>query len=152
MSEITDRMKLVYPSVDDESWHPLIESMMNSIDVELFELIEQSNVMMLGGGNLSWTLSTQLLEWDEDIVFVVPSSGVVQRIAPSSLEIAESEFVVVELVFEPVTSTLVGMFAAASLGVSGQSKVVAFRDGDEVKFITGLNLEPGDTSESGVLP
>lgn len=149
MSESTSRLGIPYPSKNAREWFDEWQAMMNSVDSNLFGLLDGRNVFESGGGVISWNVPT--LDWSESLGFVSPTFGKVATVSVGSISVADGEFVFVVLSPGLTADTTTSLLTATRVPVDIGARVFAYRSGDVLYFTKGLSLSDTETNEVEVV-
>lgn len=153
MSETTSRFGIPFPSRHADPWYEDFLNFATQLDAELFALHEDRNLAAIGGGTVAWNATTGVLSWTSDIVFVSPTFGVRMILAAgSSAAIADGQFANVTLTRGAVAQSAVTLSVAQAVDVDGSEKQFAYRSGTKIYLFTGLVLDDGDSTATGIAP
>jgi len=79
------RMKWPYPREGEDPWYDSFEDLIRAQDASVFAFHDQKNIILSGGGTISWDASTGFVSWDAPIVLNSSQSGFIESIPPDSL-------------------------------------------------------------------
>ena len=96
MTQETRRLKIPYPSDGQDPYYPAFEAMVKSFDSIAFSEVSDRNILLHGGGDISW--SNSRVSFTEDIVFAESTYGQVQLLkAQDDIYLPAGHFLYVEL-------------------------------------------------------
>ena len=119
--------------------------MVTALDASGYASREDRNLVMVGGGDLSWTLSTSTLVWTADIQILSTVTGHVLTAAATSLTLDDGEIVYVNLVRSPTDSSSRTPQVASQIPSSDNAFLLAMRVGNNVYFRNGQRIADGET-------
>ena len=150
---LTSRIKIPYPSINKDNWYSDFKNMVESFDSVLFSAREDRNLIITGGGTVSFNIALDVgtLTWSANIEIFCPSTGFYGVVAPGSLLLDNSELFYVHLVRAPLSNATVTFITANDLSTSSQpdnAYLLGFRKDTLVYFRDGFIIGDG---ESGLL-
>lgn len=134
-----------YPSEDADPWLEDFLAFVRGTDASAYAAREDRNMLLMGGGLISWDATSGALTWAAEIELLSPNTGFLNRVPAGSVTIADGQ-----VVFGSVARALGGN---ASLTVSTGSFapstdnaiVLCIRRGSSIYWRTGLIMGDGDT-------
>lgn len=141
----TRRLQWPYPSDAQDPWFSAFESMVSAQDSTGYANREDRQLIITGGGSVSFDLGTSTVTWSADIEIVSPISGFKLVIAAGDADIAEGGCIYVNLTRAPVGNVALAMLSAGSVPNTDDAYVLAVRNDDIVYFRNGVLLEDGDS-------
>lgn len=141
----TLRMGIKYPSENQRDWWDIFVAMMNDFDASLYAGREDRNIIMMGGGTVSWDKNTSELSWTSDILFVSPHKGYVEKVLTGNITVGETEFFYVNLTRLPGANVTLSPYYSSKVPESDNAYAVAFRYNDTIYFRNGRSLEHGES-------
>jgi hypothetical protein len=129
----TSKLNLPYPTEGQPQWSSIFSAMMNTVDAYIWCAIENTNLILTGGGAISFVSGTGTLSWDEDFVLISTLSGGEITIPAGSLPgIADGEIFYVT-VARPVSGLReLTMSKGTSLGGNYNNVFLGLRRGTDV--------------------
>lgn len=82
------RMKWPYPTEGADPWYEAFSGMVEAQDASTFALNEEKNILLSGGGTISWTLSTGALVWSAAIGLNSAYTGLSESIEAGSVNVS----------------------------------------------------------------
>ena len=143
MSELSPRMSWTYPSRDEDPWWDRFVDFVRSMDASGFAAREDRNVILSGGGTLSWDAGSAGLEWTQPFRFFSPSTGYFTLVAPAVLAPADGEVIRFDIVRHPGMSNQVAAEVAPYAENTDNSMLLGVRYGGYFYFRTGLSIADG---------
>ena len=143
------RMEWPIPTENQNPWYEAFVALVSAQDASAFAAREDRQIIMLGGGTVSWTAPT--LTWDAPISLTAPIEGFLWTIQAGSVTIEDGQALYATLVRGPTANTAVAVAVGSQVPSSDQALVLAVRVGTRLYFRTGLSLASGG-SASGVSP
>jgi len=83
-------MKWSIPNEDADPWYARFTDLINELDQSVYASREDRNLVLMGGGDISWTLSTSTLSWSQPIRVFSPISGL-QCIIPAGSAVLDQD-------------------------------------------------------------
>lgn len=152
MSESSPRMQWPYPTREDDPWYDFFKDYVLAADASGYAHREDRSIIWTGGGTISWTLSSETLEWTGAINIYSPIGAHLLQIAADSIAgLADGEVVYVVLTRQPLANITATLLKASQLPSNDNAMSFAVRIGDVIYFRTGMSLGDGDSAE-GVAP
>jgi hypothetical protein len=142
-------MEWPIPTENQNPWYEAFTALVAAQDGSAFAAREDRQVIMLGGGTVSWTAPT--LTWDASIFLTAPIEGFLWSVPAGSVTIEEGQALYATLVRGPTGNTPVVVAVGSQVPSSDQALVLAVRIGTRIYFRTGLSIVSGGSS-SGVSP
>lgn len=144
MSELSPRMNWTYPSRDEDPWWERFVDFVRSMDASGFASREDRNVILSGGGTLTWNVGVGLT-WTEPFQVFSPSTGFFTYIAPSTALVAEGEVIRFDIVRSPGQNNTVAAVVAPFAENNDNSLLLGMRVGDYFYFRSGQAIADGTT-------
>jgi hypothetical protein len=72
---LSTRMNWSIPTEDADPWYDRFTALVNEQDQAAYASREDRNLILMGGGSITWTLSTNTLAWSEPIRVFSPVAG-----------------------------------------------------------------------------
>lgn len=152
MSQNSPRMQWPYPTREDDPWFDTFEDFIRANDASGFAAREDRSIIWAGGGTLTWTLSSETLEWTGVINVYSPiGAHLLQIEADSIADWADGEVVYVVLTRQPLENVTATLVKASQLPSTDNAMSLAVRIGSVIYFRTGISLGDGDTA-TGIAP
>jgi len=146
----TSRTSLKYPARGQEPWFDLFEAMLNQLDAMLYAHREDRNILIVGGGTLSWDATSNTLSWNAPIVLNSPQKGFQESVAAGSIEIAESQVLYVDVSRNPGSNIALTARRAATVPNTDDGLLLCYRYGTSLWWRNGLRME--DTYSGPLYP
>lgn len=144
----TPRMGWPVPEGNQRPWATLFQRLVNLIDGSSYARREDTNILIMEGGIVSWDATTGALDWDSDIVLLSPHTGFSMSITSPSA----GTFILSDgwVFYVQVTRSLGSNIAvtprrAASLPQSDDVILIAQRKGTYVYFRNGRAFSDGES-------
>ena len=145
----TPRMNWPFPNEDQEPWYEALANFAASLDVSGFASREDRQLILIGGGTITWDAGTSTLTWTEVIRVISPISGFLLSIAAGSVTIADGQVLYATLVRAPTRNLTVEATVENQVPQSDSAYLLAARVGDDIYWRNGTAMGDGD-SISGV--
>jgi hypothetical protein len=143
-------MEWPIPTENQNPWYEAFVAFISAQDASAFAAREDRQVIMLGGGTVSWAVPT--LTWTSVFRLTAPIEGFLWEVPAGTVTIEDGEALYAVLVRGPVSNTVVGVAVASQVPSSDQALVLAVRVGSRIYFRTGMSLGDGESSSGGVSP
>lgn len=143
MSETSPRMLWVFPSQHDDPWWDNFMDFVRSMDASGFAAREDRNLILAGGGELSWYPATTGLTWSEDFLIFSPSTGFFTRIVANALAPADGEIIRAEITRHPGQNVNAAAEVASIAQNTDDSLILGIRIGSNFIFRNGFYIQDG---------
>lgn len=129
----TGRMGFIYSGENEEHWWDIWVAMMDQFDVSIYSAIENPNLFLTGGGEITLNTSTHVLTWTEDFELLNVLTGGVATIAAGSLSgFVDGKIAYIE-VSRPLSGAVTKIFQLTdSLSADASKVFIAMRRGSSV--------------------
>lgn len=138
-------MQWPYPNRDTDPWFDIFESMVSGMDSSAYAAREDRNILISGGGNVSFVAATGVLSWSGTIYIFSPVSGFKFSMAPGSVTLSNGGYFYTSIVRSPQNNSSVLSYSAAQIPSSDSALALAVRDGNSVYFRNGSRIVSGET-------
>jgi hypothetical protein len=145
---LTPRTQIPYPASNERDWDATFVSMVNAIDTSLFAAREDRNILILGGGTMTFNATTSVLSWGADIQLLSPISGYITTLPSGSVTIPDNYYFYVRITRSPTSNITVSAQVGASVPnlVAGDDQVlIGYRKGTIVHFREGFLIGDGQS-------
>ena len=118
---------------------------MKSQDASAYAAREDRNIILMGGGAVSWDATSGTLTWAAQIELLSPNTGLLNYVPPGSLVLADGE------VMRGNVARALGINASMAASVAGfalsndNSVIFCIRRGTKLYWRNGLLMNDGDT-------
>lgn len=147
----TPRLKLPFPNENSDPWFESFEAFAKSLDAALYAAREDRNTVLMGGGTLTFTASSNSLTWGANIEFFSPITGYLWRIAgPGNVTLADGDVAYVTVTRAPQQVTVVTLAVDTKVPTEpdgNNTLLFAIRHGSRVYFRNGAVIGDGDSAE-----
>lgn len=151
----TNKMLWPYPTKDSDPWFTGFEAMTGAMDSSGYAAREDRNILISGGGLVSFTASSGVLSWAADIVFLSTIAGYKLTLAAGSTVLVDGACLYVNVTRSPTGNLSVSQFTASQVPNTDSAMLVAVRSGTGVYFRNGVAIfdgNPASLFEAGGLP
>lgn len=138
-------MNWPYPSENQDPWYDVFKDMVAAQDASGHAAREDRNVFMGGGGLISFTATTGVLAWAEDLEIFSPEVGFLFSVAAGSVVLADGQLCYADLVRSPTGSSTIALTVASQVPQSDTAYVVALRRGSNIYFRFGSKVADGES-------
>jgi hypothetical protein len=146
---LTARMKWTIPTEDADPWYDALTALIGQQDASAYAAREDRNIVLMGGGDITWTLLTGILSWTEPLRVFSPVSGFQCIVAAGNVQLDQSgKLLHAPLVRYPTggNKTITAAVASQVPDVNPNDQLLfAVRYGDKVYWRNGLVLSDGMT-------
>ena len=142
----TNKMIWPFPNKDSDPWFESFLSMVTGMDSSGYASREDRNIILDGGGNVSFTASTGLLQWTAPIVLISPINPYKETIPTGFVNLQDGQFFYVNVTRAPTGGISLAAFVATQVPNTDDAYVIAVRDGSAVYFRNGARIGDGETS------
>lgn len=141
----SSRMRFPYPAEFKDPWFDDFESLIAGIDASGYAAREDRNLLLAGGGTITWNVGTSTLSWSSDIVVVSTIVGFLLRVTDGSVTLDDGQMLCVTLVRAPTSGTTIATFVESQIPSDDTSLVLALRIGDRIHWRNGVVQDDGET-------
>jgi hypothetical protein len=138
-------MNWPYPSENQDPWYSPFEDMVSAMDASSHASREDRNILMGGGGTVSFSSTTGALAWGEDFEIYSTEVGFLFTIAATSVVLTDGQVLYVDLVRSPTAGTVLVPVIASQVPRSDSAYIIALRRADEVYFRFGSKISNGES-------
>jgi hypothetical protein len=132
-----------FPDRDQDPWWDAFVDFIRSLDSSGFAAREDRNLILQGGGDLSWDAAGPGLTWSEDFTILSPSTGFYSRIVANTLAPNDGQVIRAEITRAPGQNVNVAATVANIADNTDNSLVLGVRLGDTFVFRNGLRILDG---------
>lgn len=149
---ITPRSHLPYPDEQRDPWWQQFLDLVQAIDANVFAEWEDRNMLVMGGGLVSWNAITNTLTWATNIEFNAAPTGFLWRVLAGNLAVLDGEYVYFQAVRSPLNNVAVTFFTGSQVPTSTShnptdSVMLAYRRGTKIFFRNGAVLDHDEVGE-----
>ena len=141
----TPRIGIEYPAENQRAWWDIFVNGMNQIDSALFANREDRNILMFGGGSVSWNAVSGELSWGSDIRLISPYKGYVGTISAGSITLSSGQFFYVNMVRLPSGNFSLTPIIGGKMPEGNNAFAIAFCYGTSIYFRNGRSLDNGES-------
>lgn len=147
----TPLLQLPYPAPNADPFYADFERMVQAFDTLCAALVEDRNVILTGGGTLTWAIQPGgkgRLTWSDAFVVTSPATGRTETVAAGSVDIDDGTMLYVRLVRRPVSNPELALVSGQRIDLDQSPEtpyVLGLRRGTSFVFRTGLTLADGST-------
>lgn len=161
---VTSRTGIPYPAQLREPWFTEFVAALEAIDAQTYAAREDRNLIMMGGGTVSFNVSGTLgtLAWTQAIDIYSPPTGLLVSIPIGSIALLDGEAFYVDMVRSPTAPTTTAAQKASQVPSTNTAILIGLRRGVRVYFRQGdvisdgmavdLFNEPSAVTLSGATP
>lgn len=147
---LTSRMKWTVPSADADPWYDAFSALFGEVDAAVYAGREDRNIVLMGGGVITWALLTGTLVWTQPLRIFSPVSGFQCIVAAGNVQLDQDG----KLLYAPLVRYPTGGNKTIVAGVASQVPVAvspndqllfAVRYGNKIYWRNGLVMQDGDS-------
>ena len=148
MSQITQtpRMGWAVPSENADPWLDAVNGLYTQIDASVYSEREDVNVIIGGGGTVSFNATTGVLTWASTLIFTAPITGFQWQVPAGSVTLVDGQYAYLNLVRAPQANVTLTMLSGSQIPTGNNSFVVGVRIGTRVNFRNGVSLADGQSA------
>ncbi len=144
----TPRMLLPYPGADSNQWNAAFDAMVLALDASLYTTREDRNIVVFGGGTMTFTASTGVLTWSAGINLLAAVTGFQWQIPAGQVTLLDGQLFYITVTRAPQNNTTclptVGSFTPNQ--PNGDNEIlVGIRIGTVVHFRDGFTIGDGQS-------
>jgi hypothetical protein len=137
------RMLWPYPEQRQDPWYEVFVDLIRALDASGFAAREDRNLILTGGGLMSWFPGGAGLTWDSDFLVFSPSTGFFSRIVANSLAPDDGQVIRAEIVRHPGQNVNVAAEVASIAKNTDDSLILGIRLGTNFIFRNGMIIQTG---------
>lgn len=142
----TPRTKIPYPEPDAEPWMSMFESMMLALDNALYASREDRNVVISGGGTLTFNATTGVLTWSDTISILAPITGYLWNIPAGNVTLSDGQLFYISVTRGPQSSQTFTPSVDSIVPSDGDTQLlIGWRKGTVVHFRDGHAIGDQDS-------
>jgi hypothetical protein len=141
----TNKMQWPFPAKDRDPWFETFEQMATAMDSSGYASREDRQIIMGGGGDVTFDAGTNSLTWAEALDFYSMISGFKVSVAATTVAIADGEVIYLNLNRSPQQNTSVSVAAANQVPNTDDAMAIAVRVGAVVFWRHGSKVNSGET-------
>ncbi len=133
------------PTENQDPFYDAFISMVNAQDASVFGLRESRDIMLIGGGTLTFISASSLLSWSSPIDLNSAPTGLKWTIPAGSINVADGQYIYVKLAHNPTTNLNLSVLVGSKLPDTDPDNpfVIGVRQGDRIYFRNGDVLVQG---------
>lgn len=148
---LTPRAKLPYPSEQRDPWFDQFLAFVQAVDSAVYAEREDRNLIIMGGGAVSWDATTGILSWAANIEFASTPVGFLWRIVAGNILVPDAQFLYFQAVRSPTDNVNVTLTTGTQVpGLvsedANNSIMFGVRRGSRIYFRNGDVIQDGETS------
>jgi len=148
----TPRSHLPYPDEQRDPWWQQFLDLVQAVDANVFAEWEDRNLIVMGGGIVSWNAISETLTWAQNIEFNSAPTGFLWRVLAGNLTVRDGEYVYFQAVRAPINNVAVIFYTGSQVPVSPNqnptdSVMLAYRRGTKMYFRNGAVLDHDEAGE-----
>ena len=141
----TNKMQWPFPAKDRDPWFETFEQMATAMDSSGYAAREDRQIIMGGGGDVTFDSGTGNLTWAAALDFYSLIAGFKISVAAATVVIGDGEVVYLNLNRSPTQNTSVSVAAANQVPNTNDAMALAVRVGTTVYWRHGSKIESGET-------
>jgi len=138
-------MQWPYPSRDQDPWYQLFDSLVIAQDASGYAAREDRQIIMGGGGDISFDAGTGLVTWTAVLEFYSLIAGFKISVAAGSATLEDGEVLYTNLTRSPTQNQGVSTAVANQVPNTDSAIAIAVRDGTAVYWRHGFRIADGET-------
>lgn len=142
------RTHFPFPDENSNPWAAVFESMVDAIDTSLYTIREDRNIIIMGGGTMTFTAGTGVLTWAADIDLFAAVTGYLWRIQPGNTTVADGQLIYITVTRAPQSLTTYTMLIGSQTPnePAGDNHIlIGVRRGSKIHFRDGFLISDGDS-------
>ena len=139
------RMGWPYPDENTDPWFDAFVSMVNAMDTSVYGEREDINLIITGGGNVSFNSSTGVLAWSATINLTSAVTGFLWQLPPGSVTLANGQYAYVSLIRAPTSNVTLSMNVGSQIPSGNNGLAICILSNGVVNFRNGAILLNGQS-------
>jgi len=144
VAELSPRMEWPFPSENEDPWYARYRDQIRAQDASGFASREDRNLVLTGGGTLTWSTTTGLT-WDSPFLVWSPSTSFFTQLVANTLLPTNGQIIRAEIVRAPGANRNVAAEVANIAANTNDSLVLGLRSGTNFVFRNGFIIKNGTT-------
>lgn len=141
----TPRMNWPFPNEDDAPWYERLKAFVQSQDASGYAAREDRQLVLAGGGAITWSATGGTLTWGDTLRIVSPITGFLLNIAATSVTLSDGQVLYVTLVRAPTRTQTALVAVANQVPPTDADLLLAVRVGTQVYWRNGVLMNDGDS-------
>jgi hypothetical protein len=126
-----------YPAENQDPWFDAFVGLIIAIDYSGYAAREDRNIILMGGGIISFDAALNTLSWASPIVLLAPNTGFLWTIPAGSVTLFDGRLLYVDLVRAPTAPTTLLPLVSNQVPSSDTAFLLAVRRGSRVFWRNG---------------
>jgi hypothetical protein len=139
------RMNWPYPTETQKDWYLAFEALVAAMDASAFASREDRQLILAGGGTVTWLTASSTLAWGDDLKIVSPITGFQVVIEDASVTISDGQVLYAVLTRAPTDNVIATPVVAGQVPSTDTALILAARVGDKIYWRNGLMMVNGDS-------
>ena len=147
---LSSRLRWPIPPENQDPWYEAFLALVEAMDSSTFAAMEDRNIVLMGGGEMSFDADTGELTWDDTIEINSPVSGFRHTIAAGDITLEDNEMAYVEVSRNLTDNAVLTVSASSSQPPNVETEsffVLCLRRGDKLYFRNGDVLSDDESRE-----
>jgi len=141
----TPRMNWPFPNENQDPWYIALENFAKALDASGYASREDRQLILFGGGTITWSATGSTLTWSAPIQIISPISGFLLSMAAGSVTIEDGQVLFVSLVRAPTLNRTVEAQVENQVPQTDLAYLLAARVGDSIYWRNGTSMGDGDS-------
>lgn len=142
---LSPRMGWSYPNENVNPWYEAFKSLVLAMDVSGYASREDRNLIIVGGGLVSWDAGTSLLSWADVIQVLSFITGYRVQTAANTVTMDDGYVLYLSVTRSPTSNVTVSVVVDDKIPTDDSAFVLAVRSGTNIYWRNGLMMESGDS-------
>lgn len=139
------RMNWPYPAENVEQWFEAFKSFVESTDASGFASREDRQLILIGGGTITWSATGATLTWTGPLKVISPIAGFLLTVAAGSVTMEDGQVLYATIVRAPTLNRTVTVAVGNQVPQSDDAYLLAARVGDTIYWRNGMSMGDGDS-------
>lgn len=141
----TPRMNWPYPNENQESWYEAFKNFTSAVDASGFASREDRQLILIGGGTISWAATGSTLTWSAPLQVISPIAGFLLSVVAGSVTIEDGQALYATVVRAPTLNRAIEVTVENQVPQSDDAYLLAVRVGDDIYWRNGTAMGDGDS-------
>lgn len=133
------------PTENSDPWIDTVNSLYTAIDASVYSEREDINVIIGGGGNISFTASTGVMSWSDTLIFTAPVTGFQWQVEAGSVTLNPGDYCYLRLIRAPQNILTLSMHSGSQIPAGNDGFALGIRIGSRVNFRNGGSIADGQS-------
>ena len=139
----SSRMSWSFPAENQDPWYDAFLGLVTAMDYSGFAAREDRNIVLMGGGLITFDAATDSLTWATPLVLLAPTTGFLWTIPAATISLYDGRLFYIDLVRAPQAPTSLTPVVSNQVPSTDYAFLLGVRRGSRVFFRNGAVARDG---------